>query len=347
MNIMNINVLVSIIVPIYNVEKYLNECLNSILNQTYSNLQIILVNDGSTDGSEIIAQQYVKKDNRFILYNIPNQGVSYARNFGLDKILGDFVCFIDSDDFVSKNFILDFIELINLFNADVVSCGRFNVFENNIEPVFISDAPIHWTGKEAIVNMLNWKFIDGSVCDKMFKTSCFKNLRFKIGVISEDLPISVYIFTKSNLIINSGKANYYYRQRDGSRTKQQYNRNLLTVLTSAKEVDKIVSVNFPDLTQLGKKFILHHVHYLLSVYFRSRYISVRDELSFKYIKNELYSLKFVYFLPNKRSILKKIILLILIFLNLHSVARKFYHFFKSKGVINFIFKFKHFGEVKN
>ncbi len=327
---MNSDFLVSIIVPIYNVEKYLDECLDSILKQSYKNLQIILVNDGSEDDSVTIAQKYVNLDNRFNLYSIHNQGVSNARNYGLDKTTGDFVCFIDSDDFISKNFISDFIEIISKSNACVVTCARFNVYNNYLEPVFISDIYSIWTGKEALINMLNWQYVDGSVCDKIFKKSYFNELRFKQGVISEDLPITAQIFVNSKYVIHTGKPNYYYRQREGSRSKQQYNKNLLSVLLSANDVYDIVSIHYPELKVLGKKFILHHILFLISLYFRSSYISHEDELSFVSVKKLFFKNILIYFLPNKRNIFKKILLFIVLLTNTQKYARIFYHKIKQK-----------------
>lgn len=323
--------LVSIIVPIYNVEEYLDECLNSILNQSYKNLQIILVNDGSDDKSEIIAEKYVQSDNRFILFSKPNGGLSSARNYGIDQATGDYLCFIDSDDYISENFISDFISILNITNADVVVCARYNIYNNvNFVPVFDSINENHWTGKEALSNMLNWERVDGSVCDKIFKISFFKHLRFKPGVISEDLPVTTKIFSESSLIIHSGKPHYYYRQRDGSITKQFYNRKKLTILDSAKEVSEIVASKFPELTLLGKKYILHHIHYLISIYFRSKYLNKDEENSFQLVKKEFFKLFPIYYLSNNRNVIKKSILLIIFITNTQKIVRKTFHFLNSK-----------------
>ncbi len=325
---MNENLLVSIIVPIYNVEKYLDECLNSISRQTYKNLQIILINDGSDDESEIIAQKYVLTDKRFALYNKPNGGLSSARNFGLDQVCGDYICFIDSDDYISENFISDFVFVISKTSADVVVCARYNVYNSNLKAVFDSNKVNKWKGKEALINMMNWQKVDGSVCDKIFKASDFSILRFKTGVISEDLPITAKIFSESNLIVHTGKPNYYYRQRDGSITKENFNKKKLTILESAEEVSKIVSSKYPSLSILGKKFILHHVLYLISIYFRSKNLNTIDEKSFLFVKTHFFKLLRIYFLPNKRNVIKKITLLLLLITNTHSYARKLYHFIK-------------------
>jgi glycosyltransferase involved in cell wall biosynthesis len=328
---MNNDFLVSIIVPIYNVEEYLDDCLNSISTQLYKKLQIILVNDGSNDGSAFVAKKYVLADNRFSLYSKPNGGLSSARNFGIDKAIGDFICFIDSDDYISDDYISDFISIFNRTNADVVVSARYNMYNNVLfKSEFDSMNEIHWTGKEALINMLNWQKVDGSVCDKIFKMSFFSSLRFKIGAISEDLPITTKIFSESNLIIHSGKPKYFYRQRDGSITKQLYNSKKLTILDSAEEVYIIVASKYPELTLLGKKFILHHVHYLISIYFRTRYLNKDEDDSFHFVKREFFKLLPIYYLSNNRNVIKKSILLIIFITNTQKIIRKAYHSLISK-----------------
>ena len=319
----NINLLVSIIVPIYNVENYLDDCLISISKQSFKNIEIILVNDGSTDQSERIALNYINKDNRFKLYYKDNGGLSSARNFGLNKITGDYICFIDADDFISENFVSEFISVFTTTPADIVVCGRYNIYNDNLKAVFDSDIINNWSGREALINMMSWKKVDGSVCDKMFKSSDFNNLRFKHGVISEDLPITAQIFANSNLVIHTGKPNYYYRQRDGSITKQSFNISKLTILESVNDVFKIVTTIYPELSTISKQFILHHVHYLISIYFRSRELKKEDEQAFKIVRETFFKLMPIYFLPNGRNFFKKIILFFIISSNTQSFFRKF------------------------
>ena len=117
---MNDDIVISIIVPIYNTEKYLNECVDSIINQTYKNIEIILVNDGSTDNCLKICDEYAKKDKRVKVIHKENGGLSSARNSGLDILTGKYVCFIDSDDYVATTFVYDMFNLITKYNADIV-----------------------------------------------------------------------------------------------------------------------------------------------------------------------------------------------------------------------------------
>ena len=313
---------ISIIVPIFNVDKYLDDCLNSISNQLYENIEVLLINDGSTDNSEIIADKFIKQDKRFTLHNKQNEGTSSARNFGLDRITGSFVCFIDADDYVSNNFVTDFISIFTTTSADVVVCGRYNDYNGHFTGVFTSENISNWTGKEALINMMSWEKLDGSVCDKMFKAEDFYNLRFKPGTTGEDLPIIAKVFSKSQSIIHIGKPNYYYRQREGSTTNQSFKISKLTILESAYMVSEIVSTTFPELSKKSKQFILHHVHYLISIYLRTNILNNEDEQAFKFVRKTFFNLIPIYFLPNGRNIFKKILLLFIIATNCHQFFRK-------------------------
>ena len=126
---MNEKPLISVIVPVYNVEKYLRKCLESIINQTYKNLQIILVNDGSTDSSLSICKEYENIDNRIIVIDKENEGPAIARNVGLDSADGDFIAFVDSDDWILENMYEVLLEKQAIHNADMTVCGKLNYYE--------------------------------------------------------------------------------------------------------------------------------------------------------------------------------------------------------------------------
>ena len=126
--------LISIIVPVYNSEKYLRAAIHSLLNQTYQNIEVILINDGSTDGSQELISSFQKKDKRIKLYNTKNLGVSHARNYGIDRASGSYIMFLDSDDTYDKSYCLEMIGLINKFNADVVMSNYYICRGKNIYP---------------------------------------------------------------------------------------------------------------------------------------------------------------------------------------------------------------------
>ena len=126
------NQLISVIVPIYNVENYLRKCLDSILEQTFHNLEILLVNDGSTDGSGQICQEYVEKDNRIRYFEKENGGLSDARNYGIEQAQGEYLTFVDSDDWVTETYIEELYSKLQYYNADISICNYFRFQDSNV-----------------------------------------------------------------------------------------------------------------------------------------------------------------------------------------------------------------------
>lgn len=123
---------VTIIIPVYNVEKYLSRCLNNVINQTYSNIEIILVNDGATDNSQVICEEYKKKDDRIKLLVKENGGLSDARNYGIPYATGDYIAFIDSDDMIHTSYIEYLLNLIEKYNGDISICGYQSFYDSEI-----------------------------------------------------------------------------------------------------------------------------------------------------------------------------------------------------------------------
>ena len=178
------NKLISIIMPVYNAEKYLNRSIESIMNQTYNNIEIILVNDGSTDNSLEICTNYQEKDNRIKLINQENKGVSFARNKGIDESTGDYIMFIDSDDYIEKNMIEDMVEKIIEDDIDLIISGIKMSYIKNGQ--VIQEEKYQLKDKMyTIEEMLNDILIDIDLicicgpCCKLYKTEIIKNNRIK------------------------------------------------------------------------------------------------------------------------------------------------------------------------
>lgn len=209
------NDIISVIVPVYNVEQYLQECLDSILLQTYQNIEIILINDGSSDNSGKICDEYAFRDARIKVIHKKNEGVSVARNVGLDSCNGEYICFIDGDDLIEPIYIEDLYINAIKYKADIVTSdykgynckkecypsyykrkGRY--ISNNI------------TGHEALSLMLRMRE-NCSVWSKIFKRSSIGNLRFPIGKINEDALFLFYLYLKVEKVSSIPQANYYYR----------------------------------------------------------------------------------------------------------------------------------------
>lgn len=168
--------LVSLILPVFNVDKFLSRCIESTMGQTYKNIEIILVNDGSTDSSKEIAEEYAKKDNRIKVIDIPNQGVSVARNIGIDNSKGEFISFIDSDDLISEDFVEYMLTIYEVTQADL--CMSLNNFTTKDDKQIFNDTIKILSSEEAVAELL-YPRIRMGVWNKLWKTSFIKEHNFR------------------------------------------------------------------------------------------------------------------------------------------------------------------------
>ena len=215
-----INKKISVIVPIYNVEKYLKRCIDSILNSTYNNLEIILVDDGSTDSCPKICDEYKKIDTRIKVIHKTNGGLSDARNKGLDIATGDFISFIDSDDYINSN-MLSYLAKPLIENECDISVCDFEIFygdslENEMQYSDINDYNFY-SSKEVLRLLLDGKKSHGDYAwNKLYKKYLFKEVRYPIGKKMEDIGTTYKLYYYSNKIAISNKKLYYYFQRKDS-----------------------------------------------------------------------------------------------------------------------------------
>lgn len=213
--------LISIIVPVYNVEKYLRKCLDSIVNQIYKDLEIFLINDGSTDGSLAICQEYKEKDNRITIFNQEHLGPSSARNLGLDNARGNFISFIDSDDYIAPNFISELYFLLKDTGSDIVQCDYLRVEEDDTNSIFSKKSLLkieQYTGCEYLQKLYSKKFSPRNIVvwNKLYCRSIWDNTRFPIGMLNEDEAIIHHIYDKINKITITSEIHYFYLKRAGS-----------------------------------------------------------------------------------------------------------------------------------
>lgn len=215
------NSLISVIVPVYKVEKYLDKCVGSIVNQTYQNLEIILVDDGSPDNCPKMCDAWAEKDNRIQVIHKKNGGLSSARNAGLDLCSGDYICFADSDDWLDADMISDMQSLAEKANADVVMCD-FYIEKTDGECEIITTESRCFEKEEALYFYLIDK-IRPEVCNKMYKASLTDNLRFDEAIkYAEDVPFNYEVFRRSKKIYNSGVPKYHYLQNSGNSITTSY-----------------------------------------------------------------------------------------------------------------------------
>lgn len=218
---------ITVIVPVYNVENYLNKCLDSLIDQTYKNLEIIVINDGSTDNSGEICQEYAQKDNRIVYIEKENGGQSEARNMGLDRMTGSYVTFVDSDDWIELDYVEILYKKITEYQADIAvgnyysfneteGMYYFHIFGDSYHEKVYDNVSIFENLYES-QEMKSFALI--SVWGKLYKADLVKHLRFDIGKLGEDgyLNQKIYLLAEKTIYLNKGL--YAYRQREGSSSR--------------------------------------------------------------------------------------------------------------------------------
>ena len=205
---------ISIIIPVYNVEQYLDECINSIINQSYNNLEIIFVDDGSKDNSGEILDKYAKKDKRIIVIHKKNEGVSKARNIGIDKATGKYICFCDGDDYLMDDYVEYLHSLIVKNDVDIALTTQMFTTFHTIQTKKITEKVL--TPEQATCEILNYNVPIGVYC-KIFKTEFLnKNkIRFNENIfIGEGFNFNTYSFQRANNVVFGNKKVYYYRRNN-------------------------------------------------------------------------------------------------------------------------------------
>lgn len=214
------NKLISIIVPVYNMEKYIDKCINSIINQTYKNIEIIIVDDGSTDKSSKMIDKYKKIDKRIKVYHKKNGGLSDARNYGLEKATGEYIGFVDSDDYIENNMyeilynnLIKYKADISVVNYNLVYEKDFN-YKKNVKE--ISDRLIILNKIETIKLLFDDNKFGNFAWNKLYKRELFNNIKYPIGRNMEDLGTTYKIIDKCNRIVYDPIPLYNYLQRNNS-----------------------------------------------------------------------------------------------------------------------------------
>lgn len=228
--------LISVIVPVYNVEKYLERCVNSIIGQSYKQIEILLVDDGSTDGSGELCDRLSMVDKRIKVIHKTNGGLSDARNYGIDKSTGQYICFIDSDDVISDDYIEHLLDVL-LKNDSDISIGMYTTFSENISFEKKEDYSIRtYNGKDALNLLVGPEYVKYTVAwNKLYKRQLFNAIRFPVGKIHEDEATMYRLFYRSNRVTYSNKIIYGYFMRTDSITKSSFTRKRLDYLDVAKD----------------------------------------------------------------------------------------------------------------
>lgn len=226
------NELISVIVPVYNVEKFFDACIKSILSQSYSNIEIILVDDGSTDSSGALCNEYAKSDSRIRVIHQKNQGLSGARNTGMSVAKGDYFCFVDSDDGMHRDFIKILYNCLKENESDIAVCNYVK-FSGDMpaDNDLVTDTYAVWSDIEAINEMCITGRLIPVVWNKIYKRELFENISFPVGKIHEDEFVTPQIIAKITSLPICDAELYYYRQRDDSITGSKNRRDIRHLVT--------------------------------------------------------------------------------------------------------------------
>ena len=244
--------LISIIVPVYNVEKYLSRCIDSILNQTYTNLEILLVNDGSTDSSGVICDLFASKDSRITVTHKKNGGLSDARNVGIKKATGQYIGFVDSDDWINPKMYEKLYENIKKYDSEISICG-FKLIEESEQNSPLNLLPGNkyeinkFTSNKALEVLLTKRSFHSNAWDKLYKKDLFKNIEYPKGRIYEDIATTYKLIDKANGIVYCAYPGYNYLQREGSLIHSHFNTKLYGMVESYQEMLEYIKIKHNEL----------------------------------------------------------------------------------------------------
>lgn len=254
--------LISVIVPIYNTEKYLDNCIESITNQSYKNLDIILVNDGSTDKSKSICEKWMKNDSRIRLINQENMGAAMAKNTGLDSIKGDLFVIVDSDDILYEKNIEVLYKYMEKENADIIEgCHTIDIDEfNNIDIEYYENNKSikTFSTEEALKELIISRKFHQTPWNKIYKIDLLKNIRFPKGRYIDDEYWTYKLFANAEKVVSLDNITYYYRQHGSSTMGRNYSVRRLDAIDALYERYVFMKDNFPRLKNLAYKAFLNN-----------------------------------------------------------------------------------------
>lgn len=261
---------ISVIVPVYNVEKYLKRCLDSITNQSFKNLEILVINDGSTDSSAEICDNYALKDSRIRVIHKKNGGLSDARNVGIQAATGNYIGFVDSDDFIHKDFYHVLYNTMKNYQCDVVEVGYKEVFENEnvpLEEYTIMDEEVsaikYFEKDKAVINSILDHDLRNYAWNKLYKRELWDNIKFPKGKLFEDVFTTYQIFNNCTKIVKVEKKLYYYFQRANSIVNSKFSLKKLDHFEALNEVMGFIELNYPKAAPITNiKYYMESLNYL-------------------------------------------------------------------------------------
>ncbi len=264
--------LISVIVPVYNILEYLPRCVASITRQTWQNLELLLVDDGSTDGTGTLCDELAAEDSRIRVFHKENGGSSSARNLGIDKAAGDYLGFVDSDDYIEPDMYQRLLAAALKYDAPIVQIGRNEVDEagNALPDICIPPKDTECINSKAFLNELLMHRGDCSFCTKLIRRECFRQRKFPTGVLNEDFYLLIHMLTEIDRVISLPGYGYHVFYRIGSNTrkekKDQFSRVFADSVDNADVALALVKGKYPELVQVAYRFgVFQRLEYLLHI----------------------------------------------------------------------------------
>lgn len=239
--------MITVIVPVYNVEKYVSQCLESIIKQSYQDLEIIVVDDGSTDKSGIICDELAQRDKRITVYHTDNHGLSAARNYAIDRAKGECIAFLDSDDWLETNAYERLISIATENNADVISFRFYQEYVNRTEESEKAREVFTVEGEDILKALVLEHRIGHDVWDKFYKASLFESIRYPEGRIFEDKATTYQILQKAQKLVYIPDCLIHYRNRENSLSNIHSMKSLVDYWTAYRE-------RFDKLSQISNEY---------------------------------------------------------------------------------------------
>ena len=253
---------ISVLVPVYNSEKYIGKCIQSILNQSYKNIELVIVNDGSTDNTHDIIEEYKNKDSRIVAIHTENRGVSYARNTCLDNASGDFIAFVDSDDYIDEDYLEILYKALKEQDADISMCNC-KLVEEDTNKSFVKTFGINkvlvMNNEEAVENLFYYNYMRHSPWEKLYKKELFKNYRYKVDRQYEDLELTYKLFLESKKIVYIPESKYNYLLRKGSIIHSKIKKsNIEAILIYTEEILENIKQNHKNIEKSAEFLVAKH-----------------------------------------------------------------------------------------
>lgn len=314
---------ISVIVPVYNVEMYLDRCVDSIVHQTYQELEIILVDDGSTDNSSVLCDSWALKDSRISVIHKKNGGLSDTRNTGLKVATGEYVSFVDSDDYIEPTMYSEMIACMEECGANIACCGRKIVKDGKCLQIrFTADEIKIFSDEEAIREIFLNRYMNEAAWDKIYRRRLFDDVVFPVGEINEDIVIMPTLMNRSKRIAHIGKSFYNYCQDGVSITRSGYTEKKRVILNHLEMTKQYIEQNYinliPDFKILQARYTLSTL-YLFENDIKTKKQYVEDyKLFLKKYRQVFKEYIFSGAVSNEEKIKG-----ILVFFNIYSLLRNF------------------------